>query len=382
MEKIMRIAVLHNAVTQQDAIEDQDVLVQVDVVSQSLERLGHEHFAVPCNLDLDAMKNELRKLRPDMVFNLVEALDGDDSLVYLPPAVLNALRLPYTGASAESLFLTTHKLLAKDRLSRAGMRTPSWIVQDTIGEIEKTPDITSPSPHPGPFPKGEGSLSRWIIKGVWEQGSRDMDDDAVFTGNVPEVHRRLQERVKRTTRPAFAEEYIEGREFNLAILTAPGGAEILPPAEIDFSSFPPEKPRIVGYRAKWQADSFEYNNTPRRCDFSAADRPLLDSLADLALQCWQLFMLRGWGRVDFRVDQSGRPWILEVNANPCLSPDAGFAAALRRAGIEIDEAIRRIVDEVKETVPFSLTRKLGQSPDCNSCNEIIHPSSDNTSGIS
>ncbi|MGA2060053.1 MAG: hypothetical protein ABSG67_06195 [Thermoguttaceae bacterium] len=357
----MRVAVLYNAVSQQDTIEDLDVLVQVEVVSQSLKRLGHEHFAVACTLDLDAMKEKLRELRPDMVFNLVEALHGDDSLVYLPPAVLVSLNLPCTGASAESLFLTTHKLLAKDRLSRAGLPTPRWIVQDKIiGGDEKSDNS---SPHPSPLPKGEGTsrpdptnlrsvpgegtTARWIIKGVWEQGSRDMDDDAVFSGGAAEVHRRLRERVKHTGRPAFAEEYIEGREFNLAMLAGPGPVEVLPPAEVDFSAFPAEKPRIVGYRAKWQADSFEYNNTPHRFDFPDADRPLLDCLADLALQCWNLFMLCGWGRVDFRVDQSGRPWILEVNANPCLSPDAGFAAALQRAGIEFDEAIRRIVDEAK-----------------------------------
>ena len=349
----MRVAVLYNAVSQQDTIEDLDVLVQVEVVSQSLKRLGHEHFAVACSLNLDAMKEKLRELRPDMVFNLVEALQGDDSLVYLPPAVLVSLNLPHSGASAESLFLTTHKLLAKDRLSRAGLPTPSWIVQDKIMGGKEKPCIINP--HPDPLPTnlrlvpGEVTLTRWIIKGVWEQGSRDMDDDAVFSGGAAEVHRRLRERVKHTGRPAFAEEYIEGREFNLAMLTGPGPVEVLPPAEIDFSSFPAEKPRIVGYRAKWQADSFEYNNTPHRFDFPAADRPLLDRLADLALQCWNLFMLRGWGRVDFRVDQSGRPWILEVNANPCLSPDAGFAAALQRAGIEFDEAIRRIVDEAMPT---------------------------------
>ncbi len=358
----MRVAVLYNAVSQQDTIEDLDVLVQVDVVSQALKRLGHEHFPITCTLDLDSMKEKLRKLRPDMVFNLVESLHGNDSLVYIPPAVLDSLHLPYTGASAESLFLTTHKLLAKDRLSRAGLPTPDWIVQEAVSGGKEKSCIISPRPSPIRAPtgtvgrrhevlvgtvgwSGEGTLTRWIIKGVWEQGSRDMDDDAVFTGGMPEVHRRLQERVEHTRRPAFAEAYIEGREFNLAMLTGPGGVEVLPPAEVDFSAFPAQKPRIVGYRAKWQADSFEYNNTPHRFDFAAADRPLLDRLEDLAHQCWSLFMLRGWGRVDFRVDQNGRPWILEVNSNPCLSPDAGFAAALQQAGIEFDEAIRRILDE-------------------------------------
>ena len=141
----MRVAILYNAVEQQDTIEDLDVLVQVEVVSESLTRLGHDLFSVACTLDLDSMKEKLRQLRPDLVFNLVESLHGDDSLIYLPPAVLDSLGVPYTGSSAESLFLTSHKLLAKERLFHAGLPTPAWIVQDGIhGENEKSDAI---SPH-------------------------------------------------------------------------------------------------------------------------------------------------------------------------------------------------------------------------------------------
>ncbi len=128
----MRVAVLYNAVSQQDTIEDLDVLVQVDVVSQALTRLGHEHFPLTCTLDLDALKEKLLQLQPDIVFNLVESLGGNDSLIYMPPAVLGTLNMPYTGSPAESLFLTTHKILAKDRLIRAGLPTPYWIVEDTL----------------------------------------------------------------------------------------------------------------------------------------------------------------------------------------------------------------------------------------------------------
>ncbi|MGA2035451.1 MAG: hypothetical protein ABSG68_24650, partial [Thermoguttaceae bacterium] len=116
-----------------------------------------------------------------------------------------------------------------------------------------------------------------------------------------------------------------------------------PPAEIDFSAFPPGKPRIVGHRAKWEADSFEYQGTPRRFDFPAEDRPLLDRREELARACWRLFRLRGYARVDFRVDGRGQPWILEINTNPCLSPDAGYAAALAQAGISLEQAIGRIL---------------------------------------
>jgi D-alanine-D-alanine ligase len=146
-------------------------------------------------------------------------------------------------------------------------------------------------------------------------------------------------------RPYFAEQYIEGREFNLSLLADAGGPQVLPAAEIDFSRLPAGKPRIVGYKAKWKADSPEYHATPRRFDFASADGPLVERLAELSRSAWQCFGLRGYARVDFRVDRQGRPWILEINVNPCLSPDAGFAAALDRAGIPFPQAIARILHD-------------------------------------
>ena len=156
----------------------------------------------------------------------------------------------------------------------------------------------------------------------------------------------------------FAEAYIEGREFNLSLLASEdlkGGPvsvgrgkscpEVLPPAEIRFDSYPSGKVRVVGYRSKWDEDSFEFTHTPRSFDFPDRDDALLADLKDLALRCWELFDLRGYARVDFRVDGAGRPWILEVNANPCLSPDAGFAAAAARAGLPFTEVLNRIIGD-------------------------------------
>jgi D-alanine-D-alanine ligase len=186
---------------------------------------------------------------------------------------------------------------------------------------------------------------KWIIKGIWDQASRDLEEDSIVEGTDDEIARAVRERARRVGRPSFAEQFIEGREFNIALLAGLAGLEVLPPAEIDFSAFPPEKAKIVGHTAKWKEDSFEYQNTPRTFDFPESDGPLLEELRSLARQCWELFSLRGWARVDFRVDPEGRPWILEINTNPCLSPDAGFAAALARAGMPFEKAIRRIVEE-------------------------------------
>src|SRR5262249_27534800 len=110
-------------------------------------------------------------------------------------------------------------------------------------------------------------------------------------------------------------------------------------------AFPSDKPRIVGYAAKWDERAMEYAGTPRKFDFEDADAPLLDWLRTLAVECFRLFDLAGYARVDFRVDSRGQPWILEINANPCLSPDAGFAAALLRADLPFARAVEWIVDD-------------------------------------
>jgi D-alanine-D-alanine ligase len=125
---------------------------------------------------------------------------------------------------------------------------------------------------------------------------------------------------------------------------------VLPPAEILFEGYADQALKIVGYRAKWDSDSYEFHHTPRRFDFPPEDAALLARLRDLALQCWRLFGLNGYARVDFRIDAAGRPWILEINANPCLSPDAGFAAALDAAGISYAAAIDCIIADAQRRV--------------------------------
>jgi D-alanine-D-alanine ligase len=346
----MRVTILHNFVPPDAPPEDQDTLGEVEAVAEALLRLGHETTTLACSLDLAAMRDELLRLRPDVVFNLVESLAGADSLVYLPAAVLDTLGIPYCGSCTESLFFTTHKTLAKQRMRQAGLLTPEWIESSAIGRPTEMWLADSQASVIG--------KSSWIIKGVWDQGSRGMDDDAVVRDvGLAELRERLLQRAAKSGRPCFAEQFIEGREFNLSVLALDGarlsphalsgGHQTLPPAEIVFVDFPPDKPRIVGHRAKWDEDSFECRNTVRSFDLPPSDDPLLARLADMAHRCWMLFDLRGWARVDFRVDEFGQPWILEVNANPCISPDAGFAAALQQDGISYDEGIRRILEDIQ-----------------------------------
>jgi D-alanine-D-alanine ligase len=188
---------------------------------------------------------------------------------------------------------------------------------------------------------------KWIIKSVWEHASIGLDESGlVEASSEADILPLLKEKAPMMGGACFAERFIEGREFNLSLLCGSEGPEVLPPAEIIFQDYGPEKIRIVDYKAKWDPDSFAYHHTPRSFDFAPEDRDLLERLKKLASDCWAAFGLSGYARVDFRVDEKGNPRILEVNTNPCISPDAGFAAALEQAGIPFSEAVRRILENI------------------------------------
>jgi len=326
----MKIAILHDTVTATDAPDAQDVMAQAAAVARALRSLGHKVSRLACTLNLAAIQATLRRGQIDGVFNLVESINGQGRLIHLPLFCLDAMAMPYTGARAETMLLTSNKTLAKGWMTAAGISTPAWI---------------------GPWP-GTGERCRkptsqrgtWIIKSVWEHASIGLGPHSVIENADPaQVLPLLKTRAPQLGGACFAERFISGREFNLSLLAGPAGPEVLPPAEIVFEAYTADMPRIVDYRAKWDPAAFEYHHTPRRFDFEASDADLLTRLKVLARQCWDHFELQGYARVDFRVDEAGRLWVLEINANPCLSPDAGFAAALERAGIAYVEAIGRIL---------------------------------------
>lgn len=338
----MRIVVLHNDVSADHAPSDLDVLNQRDAVQAALEALGHESEAWSCTLDLSATKTRLEASRPDVVFNLVESLGGTDRLMAAAPLLLDALRLPYTGVPTPGLLLTNGKLTTKRHLLAAGLPTAPWFTASAA----RWQGLTGAASGGSAAPAGghTAQLAPVVIKAIWEHASFQMDDAAIVSPQSDaELARVLRMREQTTGQPHFAERYLEGREFNLSLLAGDGGPQVLPPAEIDFADYPPGKPRIVGYQAKWDEQSFEYHHTPRRFVFPPADSDLVAELSRLSIDCWHQFGLRGYARVDFRVDSANRPWILEVNSNPCLSLDAGFAAAVEQAGMTYDQAMDRII---------------------------------------
>lgn len=321
----MKIVILYSAPRADARRDEEDGLLQAKLVGQSLAAMGHPVKLIPFALDLEGMTRIIKSEGPALVFNLVESVGGSDRLIHLAPALLDHLSLPYTGASTEAIFLTSNKILAKRIMKLAGIPTPSWY-------------------HPRdnePFRPG-----KYIVKSISEHASLGLDQKSVIeAASLPDLNLLLEERRHKLGGDCFAELFIPGREFNISLLATPDGPLVLPPAEIEFVGYPAARDRIVDYAAKWEPSSWEYGATRRRFGFPAADNDLLVYLQKISLSCWRLFQLRGYARVDFRVDPEGLPWVLEVNANPCLGEDAGFPAAAAAGGFDLPGVLNLIIDD-------------------------------------
>lgn len=322
---LKKAIILYNQLTENAGPDEADVIDQVNLVREKLNELKIDVEELQFSNRLDLVEIALLKSKPDFVFNLVESVNNKGSLIYFAPALLNSLNIPFTGGTVEAIFITTSKPLAKEKMERSGIPTSPWFFPNCIPKLDPN--------------------KMYIIKPIWEEGSLGLDEDCVYKGNDPRFVDRLSVLYPKDF---FVEEFIDGREFNFSILAGEKGPEVLPPAEIIFSNYPDSKPKVVGFTAKWKEDSFEYKNTSRTFSFKETDQHLLEKLKRIAIECWQTFNLNGYARIDFRVDSNGNPWVLEVNVNPCISPDSGFFAACNQAQIPFREAVRRIVNDTPQ----------------------------------
>ena len=327
-----RAVILHEKVDPTAPLDRQDLAHEIAFVSGLLNGLGYQVLTQPMSLDLRAVAHALRRLRPALVFNLAETVDGQGRLVHLAPSILERVGVPFTGSGSDAMFLTSNKVIAKKLMQQSNVPTAPWV------SIDQVAAGTIPFDPP------------YIIKSVWEEASIGLDEDSVIFDRGLLLH-EMERRMGDLGGSGFAEAYIEGREFNVAILGGPHGPEVLPLAEMCFEDYPEGKIRVVGYRAKWEPDAFEYHHTVRRFDFAPSDDALLERLHEIALKCWDLFGTRGYVRVDFRVAADGTPFVLEVNANPCLSEDGGFMAAASQARLSPEQVMIRILGDLSQARP-------------------------------
>jgi D-alanine-D-alanine ligase len=325
-----KVVVLYNASEglikgePRDLLAEQGVIACAQAVADALSKSGYEVEEVPIR---DNVETALAPYPPNewTVFNLGEGLQGwlfEEARIAW---ALDAMGYRFTGSGGDALARSNHKARAKALLVATGVETPAWWLFHHPDEVVAAyaADIRFPL----------------IVKPVAEDASIGVGPEAVVH-TVSALRERVAYIVECYRQGALAEAFVVGREFNIALWGEP--PQVLPLAEVDFSAFPDPYSRIVSFSAKWEEDSFEYHHTPVVCPAPvSADLGAL--IEDTALRAWAAIGCRGYARVDMRVSAKGVPYVVEVNCNPDISPDAGFYRAARAAGYSYDEMAVRIL---------------------------------------
>lgn len=337
---IKRVAVLYN-VDYEDVGSELDpawaARAEVGFVAESvgaaLTGTGYEVQLVPVDGELAGLRARLADLEPDCAFNLCESLARDARLESAVPLVLELLGIPFTGSPPEVLSFALRKDRVKQRLEAAAIPTPSGRVLSAPGDACDLP-----------FPL--------IVKPVREDGSVGIWRTSVVNDG-PGLARAVHAVVTTLRQPCLVERYIDGREFNVALLGHPT-PRVLPLSEIDFAGLPADAPRIVSYDAKWTGGSVDDLGTvpilhPTLPTVVAA------RVRRVASEAFRAVGVRDYGRVDIRLGQDGVPYVVDVNPNCDLAPSAGMARAAGAVGIDFGALVRLLVR-------YALRRRRSSSP--------------------
>jgi D-alanine-D-alanine ligase len=325
----MRIVILHSA----DALEppEDPVLRQV---AAALEANDHEPTRISVADDIVPVIAELRRLKPDLVFNLTESFDGVSSLDSNLAALLNLLGMQYTGSSPSGLMVAGDKSLTKKVLGFHGVLTPKF---STLfrGALDIGGDIHFPL----------------IVKPPQEDASIGITGASVVH-DLQGLLARIDELQTEFKSPVMVEEFIDGREFYVGML---GNLEPdpLPVMELDFTGFPEGVPRVATWDAKWGPDgtgegaaalaSKEFTGTKSVFPTDLSEE-LVERMQKVAIDAFQALRLRDYARIDLRVTPDEKIYVIEANPNCYLEREAEFARAAEKDGTGYDALIARIVD--------------------------------------
>ncbi len=309
------------AATHPDADSEHDILYTADGVARHLQQAGLTVRRLGLTGDVGPLLSALRELKPDVVFNLYEGLAGWGDTEAFVAGVLELAGVPCTGSPTQPLLLCRSKPLTKRLLSGAGLPTAAFLVIDG----EHIPEWS------GAFPV--------IVKPALEDASVGIDQASVVE-TQDQLAARVREIQARYGPQVLVEQFVRGREFNVALVEVGGELTALPFSEIHFVP-PADKPGlwpIVSFDAKWRPGTVDFAATPAQ-NPAVVEPTLAAEIERVAKDAFRLVGCRDYARVDFRVDESGQPFVLEVNPNPCISPLAGLAAGLESARIPYGEFI-------------------------------------------
>ena len=308
------------------------VLEEKEDISRALQALNYKTTIFNVDGDVVRFVNFLKDEQPDVIFNLCESIGNASIHEMHAVGIYELMHIPYTGSDPLTLGIALNKIRVKEILLYHGLPTPRFQLFTSWSRLSLDESLSYPL----------------IVKPSREDASIGIETSSVVSG-ISELRKRVRYIIEQFDQPALVEEYIDGRELNVAIL---GNRKpiVFPISEIDMSTLPKQYHRIISYNAKWMKGTEEYEHTKGVCPASLP--PALEAtIKDMALKAYRFLGCRDYARVDFRLSKDHKPYILEVNPNPDICDDAGFARSAGAYGYKFEELIGKIVECALERLP-------------------------------
>lgn len=316
----------------EDFYAECDAVSTIDAVKAAI--LDRHEEVVMVEADEDAFE-KLRKERPDIVFNMAEGLWGESREAQMP-AIMEMLRIPYTGSSPLALGLTLNKAKAKEILSCHGVPTARFAVAaDASAGVAMAVSSFN-------FPM--------MVKPLLEGSSKGIRNDSVVH-NAGALRKKVESLISDYRQPALIEEYLDGREFTVALLGNGAKLRCLPIVEINYSALPEGVIPIYSYEAKWIFDRPDNPLDIFSCP-AKLDAKLKKAIETAAIDAFNALDIKDWCRIDVRLDCAGAPNIIELNPLPGILADpkenSCFPKAARAAGLDFSAMVNSVIDIARE----------------------------------
>jgi D-alanine-D-alanine ligase len=308
------------------------VLEEREDICRALQAQGYKTSLFNVDGDISRFINFLKEEKPDLVFNLCEGVENESVHEMHAVGIYELMHVPYTGSDPLTLGTALNKVRVKEILLYHGLPTPRFQLIKSPVRVSLDTNLDFPL----------------IVKPSREDASIGIETASVVT-TMSELRKRIRYVFEQHDQPALVEEFIDGRELNVGIL---GNRKpvVFPISEIDMSTLPSQYHRIITYNAKWMKGTDEYEHTKGVCP--APLPPALEStIKEMALKAYQILGCRDYARVDFRLSKENKPYILEVNPNPDISDEAGFARSAKAYGYTFEDLAGKIVECALERMP-------------------------------
>ena len=310
--------------TRTDTYAEWDTQETIDAVRAALSR---NHDVIPIEANEEAFER-LRTTRPDIVFNIAEGLNGASREAQLP-AIYEMLGIPYTGSDPVTLGICLDKSRTKEILSYHRVPTPAFVVVRSAEELSLT-DMPLPA----------------IVKPLHEGSSKGIYDNSVVRA-AADLFERVEAVVDTYRQPALVEQFLPGREFTVALLGNGSDLTVFPIIETRFDSLPPGVNPIYSYEAKWIWDQQDHPIDVHECP-ARLEESLRQEIEWVCRRAFEVLGCRDWCRVDVRLDEHGKPHIIELNPLPGILPDpqdhSCFPLAARTGGLAYDDMLNAVLE--------------------------------------